>query len=186
MLFYTGHKSQKSTFDNCGFQSVANAVRHINEYHKMPDNDVWPPKPDLPDPLTEYDDVIAAKIAALPEAGRSRLLLIMALRVDKGMDLRQAYAVVNNYCDRHDVFARTKTSRLLAWLGCLPILAWLCFAGFLFYWMKRRDEILSQPHHHAALLALSEQALMVISFAVVLAFVNLGIQLVRLQRRRKK
>ncbi len=33
----------------------------------MPDNDVWPPKPDLPDPLAEYDDVIAARLAYLPE-----------------------------------------------------------------------------------------------------------------------
>jgi len=28
----------------------------------MPESNVWPPKPDLPDPLTEYDEVIAAKL----------------------------------------------------------------------------------------------------------------------------
>ncbi len=31
----------------------------------MPDNDVWPPKPDLPDPLTEYDELIEAKLPTL-------------------------------------------------------------------------------------------------------------------------
>lgn len=152
----------------------------------MPDNDVWPPKPDLPDPLTEYDEVIAAKLAALSEAKRNRIALIKALRDDTGIELRQAYAAVNNYCERHDVFAQTRTSRLLAWLGCLPPLAMLCFAGFLFYWMKRRDEILSQPHHHAALLALSKEALIATSVVAMIAFVNLRVHLVRLQRCRKK
>jgi len=72
----------------------------------MHDNDVWPPKPDLSDPLTEYDDVIAARLDALPEAKRSRLLLIKSLRDAEGMDLRQAYALVNNYSERHDFLLR--------------------------------------------------------------------------------
>ena len=152
----------------------------------MPDNEVWPPKPNLPDPLTEYDYVIAAKIAALPEARRNRITLIKALRDDTGMELRQAYAVVNNYCERHGGLAKTGASRLSAWLACLPTIALLCFAGFLFYWMKRSNEILSQPHHHAAFLALSKEALTVFSFAMVLALVNLGVQIIRFQQRRKK
>lgn len=152
----------------------------------MPDNDIWPPKPNILDPLTEYDGLIAAKLAALPEARRSRLVLMKVMRDEEGMDLQQAYAVVNNYCERHDLFARTGTSRLLAWLGCLPLLAWVCFAGLLFYWMKRRDEILSQPHHHAAFLAFSREALIIASVVAVLAFVNLGVQIIRFQKRRHK
>ncbi|MDQ2800830.1 MAG: hypothetical protein M3Y13_14460, partial [Armatimonadota bacterium] len=134
----------------------------------------------------EYDDVIAAQLAALPIARRNRLSLTKAMREEAGMDLRQAYPYVNSYCTRHGLFAQTRTSRIMTWLGCLPLLAWVCFAGFLFYWMKRRDEILSQPHHHAAFLALSREALIIASVVAVLAFVNLGVQIIRFQKRRHK
>ncbi len=33
--------------------------------HKIPENDVWPPKPSLPDPAMEYDDWIDAKLPML-------------------------------------------------------------------------------------------------------------------------
>lgn len=51
----------------------------------MPESDVWPPKPSILDPLMEYDGLIAAKLAALPEPRRSRLLLMKALRDEEQM-----------------------------------------------------------------------------------------------------
>ena len=42
--------------------SVPHFCASFQENHKMPESNVWPPKPDLPDPLTEYDEVIAAKL----------------------------------------------------------------------------------------------------------------------------
>ena len=136
----------------------------------MPDNDVWPPKPALPDPLTEYDDVIAAKLAALSETktGPNKILLIKALRDEEGMDLSQAYAAVNNYYARNGTPVQTRASKVRAWLGCLPLLAWLCFAGAAIYSMKRRDEILSHPHHHAALIALDRQEIVVLFPIIIL------------------
>ena len=154
----------------------------------MPDNDTWPPKPTRPDPLTEYDDVIAAKLALLSETktGPNKLLLIKALRDEEGIDLRQAFVHVNSYCARNGALIQTRASRTRAWLGCLPSLFMFCFVGYLAYWMKRRDEILSQPHHHAAFLALSREAVTICLIGVALAFLNVVIQIVRLQQRRKK
>ena len=154
----------------------------------MPDNTIWPPKPDLPDPLTEYDSVIAAKLAALSETktGPSRILLIKALRDEEEMNLQQAFALSKSYCDRHGALVQTRASQIRAWLGCLPPLSMLCFAGFIFYWMKRRDEILSQPHHHAAFLTLSKEALAVCLTVLIFALLNLGIQVIRFRRSRQK
>lgn len=44
--------------------------------HKMPENDVWPPKPTLPDPQTEYDDWIEAKLPTLSAVPLSWDLLL--------------------------------------------------------------------------------------------------------------
>ena len=154
----------------------------------MPDNTIWPPKPDLPDPLTEYDSVIAAKLAALLETktGPNKIQLIKSLRDEGGMDLSQAYAAVSSYYARNGAPIQTRASRMRAWLGCLPPLFMLCFAGFIFYWMKRRDEILSQPHHHAAFHSLSREALAVCLIVLMFALLNLGIQVTRFRRSRQK
>ena len=131
---------------------------------RMLDDNVWPPNPTLLDPLTEYDDVIAAKLAALSETktGPNKLLLIKALRDEEEMDLRQAYTLVTSYYARNGTPVQTRASKVRAWLGCLPPLALLCFAGTAIYSMKRRDEILSHPHHHAALIALDREEIVVL------------------------
>lgn len=146
----------------------------------MPENDVWPPKPSLPDSLTEYDGLIATKITALPEARRNRFTLIRALRDEEGMTLWQAYAVVNNYCERCGDFDQTKTSQMSDWLKCASSLVAL---GFLFYWMKRRNEILVQPHHHAALIAINRQMIAVILVFMLLAILSV---ILSMTSRRKK
>ena len=152
----------------------------------MPENDVWPPKPDLPDPLTEYDEVIAAKLAALPEAKRSRLLLTKALRDEKGMDLRQAYTFVTSYCDRHKILVRPRTSLTMAWLRCLVPLLAFCLAVFNIYLGYQRDAILRLPHHHGAFLALRREQLSVVYVLVTLVFLNLIVQVMRFRASRKK
>lgn len=154
----------------------------------MPDNDTWPPKPALPDPLTEYDDVIAAKLAALSETGPNKIHLVKALRDEEGIDLSQAYAAVNSYCDRHGALAQTRASRIRAWLGCLPRGFFLCTIGYAVYWMGWLDEIASLPHNRAAfhVLVLNKKALIISLVAFVFPFVILGAVLIRLRTRRRK
>ena len=154
----------------------------------MLDNTIWPPKPDLPDPLTEYDDVIAAKLAALSETktGPSRLLLTKALREEKGLDLRQAYAFVTDYCDRHGVQVRPKTSPTIAWLGCLVPLLMLCTVVFDLHLIFRREAIMRLPHHHAAFLALRKEQLGVLCILLALLLLNIIIMVPRIRSLRKK
>ncbi len=152
----------------------------------MPDNDVWPPKPDLPDPLTEYDGLIAAKLAALPEAKRSRLLLMKALRDEEGIELRQAFAVVNNYCDRNGVVVRSKTNKMFAWSNFSLVLVAMVLNFFNLYLSYRRDAILGVPHSHASFLAFRGEQL-AISYAVAaLLFLNVIVLVIRFRRNRKK
>lgn len=179
-------------FASLGFQPVAllvaNAVRRINEYHKMPDNDVWPPKPDLPDPLTEYDEVIAAKIAALPEARRNRFALIRALRDEEGIDLRLANALSKSYGDRHGLFVTGRAGKVFAWGGCVPAGVAMCLAFFNTYLLLfRREAVMSQPHHRAALLALDRQELAVVAAIMLLTIVSATVSVAsrRLSHRRK-
>lgn len=154
----------------------------------MPDNDTWPPKPALPDPLTEYDDVIAAKLAALSETKTrpSRLLLTKFLLEDKGLDLQQAYAFVANYCDRHDILAQPKTPPLMSWLGCLIPLSLLGLAVFDLWLGYRRAAIMRLPHHHAAFLAIRREGLIILRAVLALAVLNTIIMLPRIRSLRKK
>ncbi len=155
--------------------------------HKMPDNEVWPPKPSLPDPLTEYDEVIAAKIAALSEARQGRLSLIKALRDEEGLDLKQALAVVNSYSDRHGVFVIGKAAKAYAWGGCMLALIPLGLATFNLYLdLVCREAILRQPHHRAAILALDREQLAVIAAMCVTALLLAGISFLRHKASRKK
>ncbi len=141
----------------------------------MPDNDVWPPKPDLPDPLTEYDEVIAAKLAAPSPAITGRLTLVKVLREQEGLDLRQAIALANNYCDRHGLFVSGRVTKAFGWGGCGMAFAALCLAIFSGYLsIVRLEAVLSQPHHHAALMALDRQE-MVVAAAIVLLVIGSGI-----------
>ena len=140
----------------------------------MPDDTIWPPKPDLPDPLTEYDGVIAAKLAALSETntGPSRILLIKALRDEEGMELQQAFALSKSYCDRHDVLVRPKTLSAMAWLGCLVPLLMFGLVIFNFCLAFQREAILRLPHHHAAFLAFHKEERIVFYILLVLFVLN--------------
>ena len=139
----------------------------------MPQSNVWPPKPDLPDPLTEYDGVIAAKLAALSETktGPNRILLIKALRDEEGIDLQEAIVLSKSYCDRHGLFVTGKVTMALSLGGCGLFLTALCLIAFGGYLIEfRRDAVLRQPHHHAALMALDRQEMAVMAVIMVLMF----------------
>lgn len=167
---------------------MADAMRHTDEVHKMPDNDTWPPKPDLPDPLTEYDEVIAAKLATLSQTktGPNKIQLIKALRDEEGIDLSRAYALVNSYCARNGALVQTRASRIRAWLGCLALLSALSLAVFTIYFEFRREAVLRLPHHHAVLLALREEEAIAVCTLVALLFLNTIVQAVRLPNNRRK
>ena len=154
----------------------------------MPDNDVWPPKPDLPDPLTEYDTVIAAKLAALSETKTrpSRLLLTKSLLEEKGLDLRQAYAFVADYCDRHDVLVQPKTSPVVTWLGCLVAPLMFGLAVFNLWLGYRREAIMRLPHHHAAFLAIRREELIVLWAILALLLLFMIVMVPRIRRSLRK
>jgi hypothetical protein len=152
----------------------------------MPEIDVWPPKPDLPDPLTEYDDVIAAKLTAIPELKQRRILLIKALREDTGMTLVQAYALVNNYYERHGILVKSKATQVFAWsnFGLVSVaMALNCCNLYLSY---HRDEILGVPPQHSAFLAFRSDQLAISYAAGVLLLLNIPILILRSRRNRKK
>ena len=130
----------------------------------IPGNDVWPPKPSLPDPLLEYDALIEEKLAARTVGFRGLALfsLIRALR-GRGLSLGQAFAAVDNYSARRRASLDAKDSATVS-LIVLPVLISmtallvsamvLALAGV--YLQFRRHAILSQPHHQAPLLALDQ------------------------------
>ncbi len=151
----------------------------------MPENDVWPPKPDLPDPLTEYDDVIAAKIAALPEARRNRFALIKALR-EEGLDLRQAITVVNSYCDRHRALISSRVDRAMAYSLVALSLIMLASVGLSYYLDAARDEARRQHQPYAEVHAISHAMLLnALVPATVAVFMLISLVLRLWQRRRK-
>ena len=156
----------------------------------MPDDAIWPPKPDLPDPLTEYDEVIAAKLTALSEtkAGPNRILLIKALRDEEGMALRHALTLTKSYGDRHGLFTPSRATLALGLGGCGLALAALCLAVLSGYLMLvRRDAVLSQPHHHAALMALDRQEMAVLAAIIILVSGSMAMSLtIRAISRRRK
>ena len=139
----------------------------------MPESNVWPPKPDLPDPLTEYDDVIAAKLAASSPAVSGRLTLVKILREQEGLDLRQAIAVADSYCDRHGLFLTSKATWTFGLGGYGLFVTALCAVTFGGYMVEaRRAVVLRQPHHHAALLALDGQEMAVMFAFLALCILN--------------
>ncbi|MBV9851298.1 MAG: hypothetical protein JO250_16635 [Armatimonadetes bacterium] len=89
--------------------------------HTDPQESVWPPPPDVANPLAEHDEFLTARLRA-PAANPplSRLRLVRELRDATGLDLRQCLAVVNDYCDRHAIFPQRRG--LALWLSLLPSL----------------------------------------------------------------
>lgn len=167
----------------------------------MPDNDVWPPKPNLADPLTEYDEVIAALLAAPAAPIGTRLMLTKALHDQEGPELRHvktkltliralcdqeglqprhASALANSYCQRHGLFITSPAAKAFAGVGCGLAIVGLCLAGFSGYLLLvRREKILSLPHHHAALMALDRQELKIMGAFLVLTITSVVLTFVR-------
>lgn len=144
--------------------------------YKMPDNDVRPPKPKVPDPLTEYDEVIAAKLAVSSSPISGRLMLVKALHEQERLDFRQALTLANSYCDRHGLFVSGKATKAFGWGCCGMTFAALCLAVFNGYLLLvRREAVLSQPHHHAALMALDKQEMVVVAAIALLVIGSITI-----------
>lgn len=153
----------------------------------MPDNDVWPPKPTLPDPLTEYDALIRSKLYTLSEAESrpSRLRLMRALRDEEGMDLRQACRLANSYCDRHGVFVTTRAAQIFTWVnfGLTLAMGLLLLLNVSLSW--RRDTILGMPHPHAALLVFRGKHLAISYTSFLLLFLNVIALVLRVRHSRR-
>ena len=130
----------------------------------MPTDEVWPPKPSLPDPILEYDALIKEKLVARTIGFRGLVLfsLIRVLR-GRGLSFGQAFAAVDNYSARQRASLSAKDSATVS-LIVLPVLismtALLISAMALalvgVFLQFRRHAILSQPHHQAPLLALDQ------------------------------
>ena len=154
----------------------------------MLDNTIWPPKPTLLDPLTEYDELIKGKLDALSEAERepSRLLLMKALRDEEGMDLRQACTLVNNYCDRYGVHVTSKATRIFTWSNFGLVLVAGLLNIFNLYLSYRRDAILGVPHTRAAFLAFRSGQLTISYTALALVLLNIVVLVIRFRHSHKK
>jgi len=71
---------------------------------RMPVQSTWPPPPDIPNPLAAHDDFLTACVLNSSEKRPvSRLRLMRDLRKERGVDVRQSLAIVNDYCDRHAI-----------------------------------------------------------------------------------
>ena len=151
----------------------------------MPDIDVWPPKPNLPDPLTEHDNMIAAKLAEMSaeEPTQMRFRLIKAMR-EEGLEMRQAIAVVKSYCNRQEVLV-SRTPQVFAWSNFSLVLVAMVLNLLNLYLSYQRDVILGMPHTHAAFLAFRRDQL-AISYAVTLLLsLNAILLVIRFRRNRK-
>lgn len=154
----------------------------------MSDNDVWPPKPNLADPQTEWDELITAKLNgfAKSDPGDKRFRLILVLRVEKGLGLRQAVSIVNSYCDRHGILVRNGKDKFFAWCNFGLILPAMLLNFFNIYLSWQRNATFGAPHHHAAVVALHREQL-AISYAVfALLFLNIIFLVIRFRRNRQK
>jgi hypothetical protein len=125
----------------------------------MPDNDVWPSKPDLPDPLTEYDELIQEQMIVLPgELPGLRLFnIIKVLRKERGLNWLSGVVAVQSYHQRRGAPPNAKRHTVFAF-----IVLGLAFPACLLqlynvYLMFQREAILAQPNHQAALVVLDQE-----------------------------
>ena len=59
----------------------------------MPEQPMWPPPPDVADPLAKHDEFLTALLRApVTKPPMSRLRLVQGLRLATGLDLRQCLA----------------------------------------------------------------------------------------------
>jgi hypothetical protein len=125
----------------------------------MPDSDVWPPKPDLPDPLTKHDELIKEQMIALPgELPGLRLFNVLkVLRKERGLDWLSGFIVMQSYFQRYGAPPNPKRLTVFAF-----IVLGLAFPACLLqlynvYLLFHREAILAQPNHQAALLVLDQE-----------------------------
>lgn len=193
----------------------------------MPDNDVWPPKPTLLDPLAEHDELIEARLptlsamtpnwdlllpksplllpglrSLLPAARRlspgvpvsDRVLLLQALREDKGLDFWQAQAVVKSYYQRHGMEMAPKAvlkTLLLPLVGAGLAVVAVAATLLSSYLSFHRRALLSQPNHGVAIIALDNaksllQTVSLTLLALIYGFWFLRYLVLRVRSRRKK
>ena len=68
----------------------------------MDASSTWPPPPDTPSPLAAHDGFLTACVLnSSAKRPVSRLRLVIKLRKEQGIDVRQCRAIVNDYCDRY-------------------------------------------------------------------------------------
>ncbi len=106
----------------------------------MPGQSTWPPPPDVPHPLAEHDGFLTACVLrSSAKQPVTRLRLIQDLRKERGVDLRQSLAIVNNYCDRHLILPPARG--LAAWGASLASLVMIAVVVIMeaVLWMLRRD-----------------------------------------------
>ncbi len=153
----------------------------------MPDNEVWPPKPSLLDPLAEYDELIAAKLAAFPteEPEQMRFRLIIALQ-GEGVSVIRAISVVNDYCNRHGVLVSSKANQAFKWSNFGLVLVAMLLLIFNLYLTYRRDTILGMPHTHAAFLAFRRDQLAISYMVLALISANIIVLITRFRYNHKR
>ena len=148
----------------------------------MPDNDVWPPRPDLPDPLTEYDELIRTLLEAT-EPAQHRLALVKALREKTGLNLSECLTITNSYCTRNGIVFRNEPSRTERGIGYVSVLI-LCAAGADILYLQHL-QLIALDRHLARIRAIDIDVIYVSLMVIAIAMVNLCLVLWRLQRSRQ-
>lgn len=106
----------------------------------MPGQSTWPPPPAVPHPLAEHDGFLTACVLrSSAKQPVTRLSLVRNLCKERGTDLRQSLAIVNNYCDRHLILPPARG--LAAWGASLASLVMIAVVVIMeaVLWMLRRD-----------------------------------------------
>jgi hypothetical protein len=79
----------------------------------MPSENVWPPPPAEPDQPFEYDALLAGIVRACrPGSAIMRSTLARRLRRATKIDRRKSVIVVNDFCDRFQIFPK---QRVFGW-----------------------------------------------------------------------
>lgn len=154
----------------------------------MPGQSTWPPPPTVPPPLSEHDDFLTACVldtSAKPML--TRLRLAQDLRKERGVDLRQGRAIVNDYCDRHMILPQARG--LAAWGASLASLfmvtAVVIMEAFLWFLKRNRDASVTRMERVAINNEVINVALVFIGVIVVLGCVQVAFILHTDKKRRR-
>lgn len=155
----------------------------------MLDDDAWPPKPTLLDPLAEYDALICERLAA-PLHGQSRygrFQLVKALHEEKGLGWLAALAAVESYRKRYMPPPGAKFFVAFGVATSVIVLPQLYQIALKFH----RNAVLSRPNHRAALLSLNQRIgsldlVILIVLALTLGAAMAGFAVLLYKKHRKK